>query len=128
MTISESVGIKSRHSGLVSFIKASFRARDQLLICFSRVIADNIVGCLSTIKRTFNRYFRVNCEPIPFLCSRTLCRISDVTPVYNTLFLAFVSIYTHGSMFFVFVIPRSATTWGSHFLDCHGPNAPRNDD
>ena len=95
------IGIKSSHAGFVSLINASLRARDQLFICFSRAMADIIVGCLSTISRTFIRYFLVNSEPIPFLCSRTLCRILEVTPVYNTVFLALVSMYTHGSIIFL---------------------------
>ena len=38
---------RSRHCGLAASIKASFQARRQPLICFSRAIASRIVGWFS---------------------------------------------------------------------------------
>ena len=44
VAICYSVGIKSRHVGLIFSINSTLRCRDQLLICFSLAIADIIVG------------------------------------------------------------------------------------
>ena len=93
-TLHYSIGINSRHRGLTLLIRLTFRWRDQLLICFSRAIADSIVGCRS-IKTTFlSWYLRVNIDPTPFLCCSIRWQTSDVTPVYKMEPLSFVNMYT----------------------------------
>ena len=99
-------GIRSRQLGFNSPINITLRCLDQLLICFSRVIADIIVGCSSINTTTCKLKRRVNCEPTPFRCSSTLFLMSAVTPVYKTVLFALVSMYTHGFIT-LFIFPLS---------------------
>ena len=75
-------GDGSSQSGFIDSIDASFRDRFQLLIGFSRSIADQTSFVVSYQTSESSLWSLVNEEPMPDLCSYGLRIKSLVTPVY----------------------------------------------
>ena len=84
---------KSSQSGFIDSIKASFRFRFQLLICFSRSSADQTSFVVSYQTSEPSLWRLVNDEPLPDRCSTNLLIKLLVTPVY-TVRLVFDRMYT----------------------------------
>ena len=91
MTVYIFSSLKSIQRGFMLSISATLRCRDQLFICFSRVIADIIVGWFSTYISLSVLYREENVPMVVLTCWVNRFSRSDVTPVYNTVFLLFVS-------------------------------------
>ena len=77
---------KSRHWGFIASITLIFQARFQLLIAFSRLIADAIVSWTSYQTRVATPYLLVKPSTKWFLCSQTRFTRLEVTPRYKVPF------------------------------------------